>query len=632
MNWLIKLRDKYLKSYSYLVAIFFTLVFITILLMNPLSTYESVLYDLWIRWDFMSRNDKSIVIVPLDEKSDEFLGENYPYTYASHARFINKLIQDKPAVIGYLVNLSEVENETQAMFQNQFKTSIQNYIKDGGSFRLGTMASDGVNEELPEENLQDLGFSFSTFYPDKVEFSKDDVARRAILNINGEDSFQLWIANAFRKFLGSKKVEASEVKGAYYKREPDATLMLFRYYSNPIEVQGNSSTKIPKIKFHQVLNGNFPPGYFKNKIVLVGPDNPAQESILTPFDRENSNATRINVHANIIRAIVNNNGITQVPDIVTDIIAIIIAITLSYWMTRLAPLKGLVMIIVVSLIVFILGFTTFTFLGIWFKLIHIIASIFIIYYIWFPFKAIGEYQRRYAIQEEAKVLKQVDHLKQNFISLMSHDLKTPVAKIAGIADLLINHYPNSPEQLKQLKSIVESTHDLNKFITSILDLTKIESQNLTLRKSSKDINTIIEAIVQKLKFEAGNSEVSLITELAPLYPISIDVELMNRVISNLVENAIKYSGKGSKVNIKTYDDEKWVWVEIKDNGIGISEQDLAHVFDKFYRVKNDSTYKIKGTGLGLYLVKYFIELHQGEITCTSKLGQGTTFTIKLKNA
>jgi signal transduction histidine kinase len=261
-----------------------------------------------------------------------------------------------------------------------------------------------------------------------------------------------------------------------------------------------------------------------------------------------------------------------------------------------------------------------------------VLTIFTVYYIWVPFRAIGEYQRRYAIQEETKMLKQVDNLKQNFISLMSHDLKTPVAKIAGLADILHTQYQNSPDQSKNIKSIIDSTHDLNKFITSILDLTKIESQNLNLRIVSKDINKIIEGIIGKLKFEAGNNEVSIQSDLAPLYPISIDAELLNRVISNLIENAIKYSGKGSVVSVKTWDDEKWVWVEIKDNGIGIAEVDLQHIFDKFYRVKNDQTHVIKGSGLGLYLVKYFIELHQGEITCTSKIGEGTTFTIKLKNA
>jgi signal transduction histidine kinase len=281
--------------------------------------------------------------------------------------------------------------------------------------------------------------------------------------------------------------------------------------------------------------------------------------------------------------------------------------------------------------VFLSGFLIFSLFGLWIKLSHIILGIFVVYYIWVPFRAIEEYQTRYAIQEEAKLLKQVDNLKQNFISLMSHDLKTPVAKIAGIADILKVQYPNTPDQGKLLENIVQSTKELNSFITSILDLTKIESQNLTLKKESKDLNKIIEAIALKLKFEASNQEMEIELDLSPLYPITVDVILMNRVISNLIENAIKYAGKGKKISIKTWDDKDWVYLEIKDNGAGIKPQDLEHIFDKFYRVKNDTSHSIKGSGLGLYLVKYFIELHEGTISASSEFGNGTSFIIKLTN-
>nr|MBP9674724.1 ATP-binding protein [Bacteriovoracaceae bacterium] len=91
-------------------------------------------------------------------------------------------------------------------------------------------------------------------------------------------------------------------------------------------------------------------------------------------------------------------------------------------------------------------------------------------------------------------------------------------------------------------------------------------------------------------------------------------------------------GKGSIVSIETWDDTEWVYLQIKDTGIGIPEEDLEHIFDKFYRVRNDASHLIKGTGLGLYLVKYFVELHEGEIVASSFLGKGTTFTIKLKNS
>src|SRR5690606_4964424 len=225
----------------------------------------------------------------------------------------------------------------------------------------------------------------------------------------------------------------------------------------------------------------------------------------------------------------------------------------------------------------------------------------------------------------------VDHLKQNFISLMSHDLKTPVAKIAGIADILKMKVSDKSEQGELVDNIMEATKELNSFINSILDLTKIESQNLTLKKESKDINKIIESTIDKLSFEASAKKIEIESELSPLYPIEIDVVLMNRVISNLVENALKYSGENKKVWVRSWDDSQWVYIEIKDNGPGIDPEELNHIFDKFYRVKNDSTHVIKGSGLGLYLVKYFIELHNGVITATSELGEGTSFIIKLKN-
>jgi signal transduction histidine kinase len=120
-------------------------------------------------------------------------------------------------------------------------------------------------------------------------------------------------------------------------------------------------------------------------------------------------------------------------------------------------------------------------------------------------------------------------------------------------------------------------------------------------------------------------------ETSPLYPIKIDQVLINRVLGNLIGNAIKYSGDNTQINLKTWDDDSWVYVEIADTGKGIAADDLEYIFDKFYRVKNDDSHKIKGSGLGLYLVKYFIELHEGTISVRSEEGLGTKFLIRLKN-
>jgi len=458
-------------------------------------------------------------------------------------------------------------------------------------------------------------------------FSKDEVVRRAILNISGEDSIHLWSAKKYREISNRPPIDATAYKGVKYVSDADANFAMFKYSENPF------NSKLQVIPFHRVVVGNFPKGYFKNKIVLVGPQYIANmnDFVLTPYDKENASTSKLNLHAQIIEALINEKTILDIKEIYTQIAAVLLALILSFIISRVQPVKGLIITILMIFGLLLVSYGLFVGLGWWIRLSHMVLSIFVVYYIWVPFRAIEEYQTRYAIQEEAKLVKQVDNLKQNFISLMSHDLKTPVAKISGIADILKIKFNNNPEQVELLDNVMTSTQELNDFINSILDLTKIESQNLTLRKESKDINKIIENIVNKLEFQVSSKQMILESDLSPLYPIQVDTVLMNRVISNLIENAIKYAGKGKRILVKTWDDPDWVYVEVRDNGLGIGPEDLAHIFDKFYRVKNDSTHAIKGSGLGLYLVKYFIELHNGVISATSQLGEGTSFIIKLKN-
>ncbi len=562
----------------------------------------------------------------MDEESDQFLGETYPYTYASHNRLMNRLVVDNPAIINYFVSLLEPDSEVEARYQTEFYESIKNFSPASDRFKFGTEI-DNFGEQIPPEGLREIDYHLGQLYKDQQIFSKDEVVRRAILNISGEDSLHLWTAKKFRELKKQAVLDATAYKGAYYNSEADANFALFKFSGNPL------TTETIVIPFHRVVVGNFPTGFFKDKIVLIGPQylSNTNDFILTPFEKENARTPKLMVHAHVIEALIAEKTIFDIKDSYTKIASILIAIILSYVISRVQPVKGLMITIFLIIGILLISYLAFISFGWWIKLSHLVLSIFVVYYIWVPFRAIEEYQTRYAIQEETKLLKQVDNLKQNFISLMSHDLKTPVAKIAGIADILKIKFNNSTEQNELIDNVVHSTKELNDFINSILDLTKIESQNLTLRKESKDMNKIIEGIVEKLEFEASNKQMRIESDLSPLYPIQIDTVLMNRVISNLIENAIKYAGREKTIWIKTWDDIDWVYIEIRDNGLGIGPDDLTHIFDKFYRVKNDSTHAIKGSGLGLYLVKYFIELHNGVINAASKLGEGTSFIIKLKN-
>ncbi|PIP91120.1 MAG: hypothetical protein COW01_05570 [Bdellovibrionales bacterium CG12_big_fil_rev_8_21_14_0_65_38_15] len=606
----------------------FTVIFVVILFQYSFSPLEAIFYDLRVRFDFGNWFRDEVVLITLDEESDEYLGENYPYTYATHEGMLTRLFQDKPKIVNYLISMGEPESVRDEEDLKNMRSSIEGYLADGGFFRFGT-EMDAWGEQIPPRDLRSLGYSLALINVDNAAFAKDDVSRRMILNISGEDSLHLWSANRFRESRGDPPLGATEVFGSYYTSKADATFAMYRFGETPVEGKG----RIKTINFHKVRVGLFPKGYFTNKIVLVGPSylSNVADFALTPFNKEEFKSPKLALHSQLMQALIHDKTVYAIPRWVTYALSLIVAIGLSIIISQVRPTKGLLITIMTMMVILLFSYLIFCLFGLWLYVTHLVLTIFVVYYIWVPFRAIGEYQRRYAIQEEAKLLKKVESLKQNFISLMSHDLKTPVAKIAGIADVTLRDAQGNIEVTKGLNNIIDATKELNKFITSILDLTKIESQNLALNKINKDVNSIIKGIVEELRYEANQKSIKVVSELAPLYPIEVDIVLIKRVLSNLIENALKYSGENSTVTVKTWDDDKWVTIEIEDNGVGIPEEDLEHIFDKFYRVKNDASHSIKGTGLGLYLVKYFVELHGGTISASSKLGQGTNFTVKLIN-
>jgi signal transduction histidine kinase len=604
-----------------------TFAVVVILVQYPMYTLEAILYDLRVRFDYLSPSSPEVVIVSLDEESDQFLGENFPYSYANHSQFMKRLLDDGPSIVNYILPLKDPDT---ARGRNSFEQMIQiikSYKDRGGMFRFGTIM-DQTGEHLLPEKLKKLGYSLTLLNRDSNRFARDGVSRRAILDVSGFSTLPMWTANAVRKKNNQKPLDLIHIKGAEYEKDADAWFGLYRF-------PAPSERRYSIIPFHRVVVGNFPINFFKDKIVLVGASYISNYSdfISTPLNKEGEKTSKLEVISYITQALISEKTVARIPQRMTLIISVILALLLSITVSRVRPSRGLFLAVSLLVSTLLVSYLCFIFWGYWVYTIHIILTVFVVYYIWVPFRAIREYQHRYAIQEETKLIKKVENLKQNFISLMSHDLKTPVAKIAGIADVALNasEVRASDELTKNFQSIINSTKELNKFITSILDLTKIESRNLDIQKVSKDINNTIEKTVDSLQYEAVEKNITVDTDLSPLYPIHFDVGLMSRVLSNLIENGIKYGRPETKMTIRSWDDEKWVYIEIQDNGVGIPPRDLEHVFDKFYRVKNDASHSIKGSGLGLYLVKYFVELHGGQISAASELGQGTTFTVKLPN-
>jgi signal transduction histidine kinase len=139
----------------------------------------------------------------------------------------------------------------------------------------------------------------------------------------------------------------------------------------------------------------------------------------------------------------------------------------------------------------------------------------------------------------------------------------------------------------------------------------------------------VKDVISKLEYLARSKNIEIRAELEPLFSIKIDVDLMRQVFQNLIENGIKYSPEGTSILVTSEERDGLIVVQVADQGPGIPEDELPHIFMKFYRSRNAKGSSIKGSGLGLYLAKYFVELHKGRVLVDSTLGQGTTFTVEL---
>ena len=224
---------------------------------------------------------------------------------------------------------------------------------------------------------------------------------------------------------------------------------------------------------------------------------------------------------------------------------------------------------------------------------------------------------------------EVDKLKNDFISNVSHELRTPVTILSSYADTLYN-FGNDfsfEEQKEFIGTINEEVIRLNRMVNDILDFSKLQSDR-TLEKEKQNIARTIEKIVTSHKVLADEKNISItFIKEEKLPTISYNAQSIERVVSNLITNAIKYSPNNSRVKIRAEiaRDPNFLEVTVEDNGMGIPVEHQKMIFERFYRIENQ-VHTIKGTGLGLHLVKITIENHhQGKVFVKSKLNEGSTF-------
>lgn len=464
----------------------------------------------------------------------------------------------------------------------------------------------------PYENLP---VAFAPKTHDRKSFAKDGVTRRVILSYQGQTMLQKQLALSWNPDL----LDESKLRGA------------FDFFgANQVFIDFRPAHTYPQKSFSEVTKINS--DVWSNKIVILGFDAQRKfdDYISTPHSREATYMTLPEMQANMVDTLIQGTWPVRYSETLNFILTFLISLITIHGVLVLRPSQGLLLLggLVIGYILWTWGlFAAFRW---WWPLAHPLIAVFLCYYFFIPYRLIMENRRSWEYYQKNQLLRQVEELKTNFISMMSHDLKTPIARIQGMLDVILKDAsPLSHQQVDAVETIKHSSDDLLKFINSILNYAKMQSEGVQLHRSAKDINQILEDVVRRHEFLARVKKIELKTNLEPLFPVPVDSDLIRQVFSNIIENAIKYSPDETEITILSEEKDGFVWVSVLDQGVGITEDELPFVFSQFFRSKNVKSSPIKGSGLGLYLAKYFAELHGGELFVESTYGKGSTFTIKL---
>ncbi|MEZ4908480.1 MAG: ATP-binding protein [Saprospiraceae bacterium] len=236
---------------------------------------------------------------------------------------------------------------------------------------------------------------------------------------------------------------------------------------------------------------------------------------------------------------------------------------------------------------------------------------------------------------EINKLKDMETYRKEFLGNVSHELKTPIFIAQSYIETLLDGSINDKKvNQKHLTKALKSIFRLSDIVKDLELISKLEKNVLTLTKQNFDIIPLVYDVVDSFELNAKTENVELIIDIPTDKKCFVyaDEEKIEQVITNLIVNAIKYSKDEGIIKINCYDHNNSILIEIEDNGIGISKENLDRIFERFYRVDKDRSRKKGGTGLGLSIVKHILEAHNQKITVESTLNRGTKFSFSLDKA
>ena len=228
----------------------------------------------------------------------------------------------------------------------------------------------------------------------------------------------------------------------------------------------------------------------------------------------------------------------------------------------------------------------------------------------------------------------LSQMKGDFVSNVSHELRTPLASIRVFGEFLKLGRAASPEKVREYGEFIETeSRRLTRLIDNILDFSRIESGRKTYQFRPADVDEVVVETLRMFEVRLRNTGFTITLQTAradsPILPAVVDPDAIAQALNNLLDNAVKYSDSPGVIGVKVQRDNGWIFIAVKDSGIGISRDEQKKVFERFHRVSTGLVHDVKGSGLGLSIVSHIVAAHHGKVTLESEPGKGSTFTIHL---
>ncbi len=241
-------------------------------------------------------------------------------------------------------------------------------------------------------------------------------------------------------------------------------------------------------------------------------------------------------------------------------------------------------------------------------------------------------QKTARLTEQREQLLKLNKAKDEFISVASHQLRTPATGVKQYIGMLMEGYAGdlSPEQMAYLTKAFDSNERQIAIVNDLLKVAKVDAGKIKLNKEKTDIVALLRGIIdeQKAKFKEREQTVQYDSAASKIL-VPVDPVQVRMVLENIIDNASKYTPHGKLIEVDVRTSEGMLLIAVKDQGVGIAEQDIDKVFKKFSRIDNPLSVLVGGTGIGLYWAKKIVDLHKGTITIQSEPGKGSTFTVGL---